>query len=46
MSITARLRANIVLRQSIPREDSISLELQEQAGRQHCTQRNYEALGV
>lgn len=46
MKTSARPRAILYLRQSISREDSISLELQEQAGRQYCAQRDYEVVGV
>lgn len=39
-------RAVLYLRQSISREDSISLELQETAGRDFCRQTGYEVVGV
>ncbi|QUW18854.1 recombinase family protein [Agrococcus sp. Marseille-Q4369] len=39
-------RAILYLRQSVAREDSISLELQEAAGRAHCEQRGYSVVGV
>lgn len=46
MISTARPRAILYLRQSISREDSISLELQEEAGRQYCAQRDYQVVSV
>lgn len=39
-------RAILYLRQSISREDSISLELQETAGRAHAKQQGYQVVGV
>jgi site-specific DNA recombinase len=39
-------RAILYLRQSVAREDSISLELQESAGRDHCARMGYEVLRV
>lgn len=39
-------RAVLYLRQSITREDSISLELQETACRNYCTERGYEVVAV
>lgn len=39
-------RAVLYLRQSISREESISLELQEQAGREYCAQRGYDVVAV
>lgn len=39
-------RAVLYLRQSISREDSISLELQETAGRDYCLARGYQVLAV
>ena len=40
------MRAALYLRQSIAREDSISLELQETACRAHCERRGYEVVMV
>lgn len=39
-------RAVLYLRQSVSRDDSISLELQEAAGRAYCTQKGYQVVGV
>jgi DNA invertase Pin-like site-specific DNA recombinase len=39
-------RAVLYLRQSVSREDSISLELQENAGREHCLRLGYQVVGV
>lgn len=39
-------RAILYLRQSVAREDSISLELQETACRRHCEQRGYTVTAV
>lgn len=39
-------RAILYLRQSVSREESISLELQEIAGRTYCQQRGYEVVEV
>ena len=39
-------RAVLYLRQSVAREESISLELQEIAGRRYCEQRGYEVVEV
>jgi site-specific DNA recombinase len=39
-------RAVLYLRQSISRDDSISLELQESACRAYCTQRGYQVVRV
>ncbi|MDR4533246.1 recombinase family protein [Glutamicibacter sp. PS] len=41
-----RPRAVLYLRQSIAREDSISLELQEDAGRRYCEQSGYQVVAV
>ena len=43
---TQKPRAILYLRQSIAREESISLELQEDAGRRYATQQGYEVIGV
>lgn len=40
------LRAVLYLRQSVSREESISLELQETAGRAHATQHGYDVIAV
>lgn len=40
------MRAALYLRQSIAREDSISLELQEAACRAHCERRGYDVVMV
>lgn len=40
------MRAVLYLRQSVAREDSISLELQETAGREYCRQRGYTITAV
>lgn len=42
----ATTRAILYLRQSVAREDSISLELQEVAGRDYCQRRGYDVVGV
>ncbi len=42
----AQPRAVIYLRQSVAREESISLELQENAGREYCKQQGYEVVAV
>lgn len=42
----ARERAVIYLRQSTYREESISLEVQEQAARQHAERQGYDVVGV
>jgi site-specific DNA recombinase len=39
-------RAVLYLRQSVSREDSISLELQETAGRDYCRQMGYQVVSV
>lgn len=39
-------RAVLYLRQSVSRDDSISLELQEAAGRTYCLQKGYQVVGV
>ncbi|MFJ2297359.1 recombinase family protein [Oerskovia paurometabola] len=39
-------RAVLYLRQSTHREESISLELQETAGREYCTRRGYDVVAV
>lgn len=39
-------RAVLYLRQSVSRDDSISIELQEIAGRDHCLQHGYEVVAV
>lgn len=39
-------RAVLYLRQSTHRDDSISLELQESAGREYCLRRGYEVVAV
>ncbi|WP_427870585.1 recombinase family protein [Leucobacter luti] len=39
-------RAVLYLRQSVARDESISLELQEIAGRDYCTARGYEVVAV
>lgn len=39
-------RAVLYLRQSVSREESISLELQETAGRAHASQQGYEVIAV
>ncbi len=43
---TVPLRAVLYLRQSIAREESISLELQETAGREHCARQGYAVVAV
>lgn len=43
---TPRSRAVLYLRQSTYREDSISLELQETAGRDYCRRQGYEVVQV
>lgn len=44
--MAAAMRAALYLRQSIAREDSISLELQEAACRAHCERRGYDVVMV
>lgn len=39
-------RAVLYLRQSVAREESISLELQEDAGRRYAVQQGYDVIGV
>lgn len=39
-------RAVLYLRQSVARDDSISIELQEIAGRDYCTNQGYEVVAV
>lgn len=39
-------RAVLYLRQSVARDDSISIELQEIAGRDYCAQHGYEVIAV
>lgn len=41
-----RARAVLYLRQSVAREESISLELQETACREHCRRHGYDVVGV
>ena len=41
-----RQRAVLYLRQSVYREESISLELQEQAGRDYCERQGYAVIAV
>ena len=41
-----RPRAVLYLRQSVARDDSVSLELQETAGRDHCARYGYEVVAV
>lgn len=41
-----RAKAVLYLRQSVSREESISLELQETAGRQYAQQHGYDVIGV
>jgi site-specific DNA recombinase len=43
---TAPARAVLYLRQSVSREDSISLELQESASRAYCKERGYTVVAV
>ena len=40
------LRAVLYLRQSTYKEESISLEVQESAGREYCRQRGYVVVAV
>lgn len=40
------LRAVLYLRQSAAREESISLEIQEAAGREHCARHGYDVVAV
>lgn len=42
----ARPRAVLYLRQSVAREESISLEVQETSGRAYCMQQGYEVVAV
>lgn len=44
--MTSQQRAILYLRQSVSREDSISLELQETACRAHCEREGYKVVGV
>ena len=44
--LAPRDRAILYLRQSVAREDSISLELQEEAGRAYCASKGYTVVGV
>lgn len=46
MSKKQQKRAILYLRQSTYREESISLELQEAAGREHCKKHGYKVVGV
>ncbi|MGQ3382937.1 recombinase family protein [Glutamicibacter sp. TV12E] len=46
MSTTSRPRAILYLRQSIAREESISLDLQEDAGRRYAEQQGYTVVAV
>ncbi len=46
MAKTQRKRAVLYLRQSTFREESISLELQETAGREHCKKHGYQVIAV
>lgn len=39
-------RAVLYLRQSVSRDDSISLDLQEAAGREYCTRQGYQVVAV
>lgn len=41
-----RPRAVLYLRQSVARDDSVSLELQEIAGRDHCAREGYDVISV
>ncbi|WP_162230807.1 recombinase family protein [Leucobacter japonicus] len=43
---SAPKKAVLYLRQSVSRDDSISIELQELAGRNHCEQNGYDVVGV
>lgn len=45
-AIPIRPHAVLYLRQSIARKDSISLELQEDAGRRYCEQTGYQVVAV
>lgn len=46
MNTTRRPRAVLYLRQSVAREESISLELQEDAGRRYAQQAGYDVVAV
>lgn len=46
MNPKARPRAILYLRQSVAREESISLELQEDAGRRYADAQGYDVIGV
>ena len=46
MKSNKKLRAVLYLRQSIAREDSISIELQEEAGRRYAAQQGYDVVAV
>ena len=46
MKTNARPRAVLYLRQSVAREESISLELQEDAGRRYAQQAGYDVVAV
>ncbi|WP_313813037.1 recombinase family protein [Glutamicibacter sp.] len=46
MNAQDRPRAVLYLRQSIAREESISMELQEEAGRRYAEQQGYEVIAV
>ncbi len=45
-AVGPRARAVLYLRQSVSREDSISLELQEDAGRRYAAERGYNVVAV
>ncbi|MFF1875969.1 recombinase family protein, partial [Kitasatospora herbaricolor] len=40
------LRAVLYLRQSVSKEESISLDLQERAGREYCERMGYRVVGI
>lgn len=44
--VPGRARAVLYLRQSVARDDSVSLELQETAGRDHCARHGYDVVAV
>lgn len=46
MAGARQLRAVLYLRQSQTREDSISLDLQERACREHCTRKGYTVVAI
>ncbi|MFJ2618208.1 recombinase family protein [Glutamicibacter sp. NPDC087344] len=46
MNTKQSMKAVLYLRQSIAREESISMELQEAAGRQYCTAMGYDVVAV